>query len=97
MEALLIMFVEHYYIVQSWGIAMLNRNGASIKFYVSGFKYVGMVNIRCVPNGYIITFQESLKVFVCVTPECVISVLDNFIEYSDDYEDILRKWLAERL
>lgn len=96
-KALLLKFIEYYYIVQSWGVEKISHTEDELCFYVSGFKYVGMVKILCKPNKYIITFQESATVFLCGRSKEVIYVLDNYIEYSDDYIDKLRNWIAKQL
>lgn len=91
----LIVFIEEKDIVSSWGITNISVNDYTIAFNVNGFIYSGSIVIFCNTSCYKIVFSDG-KTIECSINE-LVSVLDTNIEYSQDYEKKLRKWIDSLL
>lgn len=94
LRQLLLGFLRHSLILESWGITEIRCTKEAVSFIVSGFKYKGQIHILCKSNEYIISLPGYEQVH-CESPDIAINVIDSMIETSDDYISNIRDWLLQ--
>lgn len=94
LRQLLVCFLKHSLVLESWGMTKMRFTDKTVSFSVSGFRYKGPILILCKKNEYIITLLGYEQVH-CKSPYIVLNVLDSLIETSDDYISNIRDWLLQ--
>lgn len=74
-------------ITLSWGICNLIFSQNEISFFVNGLKFQGQVVIKSVESDIlgITLINENQNITLVANYNDIIKVLDNIIEYSDNY------------
>ena len=82
-------------IVRSWKIGELAISSDRVSFLVDGFKYQGVIIL--IPQGDIVTIvlDSTSETMDNVKIPNLVEILDNRIEFSEDYWDKTRKWFND--
>lgn len=88
-KALINVFIFHEDIFCSWGSKNFEIYEESLHFDVDAFKYKGGIQIvPCTDSKYNIVFSNYI--FNGAALENVVSIIDEYVEVTDDYlEDLL--------
>ena len=90
LRTLLVRLLKDEVTMQSWGITNIQIDDSSLRFDVSGMKYVGTVSISIDNCGYKIHIGTKS---VLASIDDVISILDNEIERTENYISDLSKMI----
>lgn len=92
---LLITFLSNQSIVASWGISNIQIGKNSLKFTVNGMKYHGEVFVsRSIETVYDVKIGD--KMFKSLQSDDVINKIDDYIEHSNNYQEVVMKWLSKK-
>ena len=96
---------QHSVIPLSWGIcfASVRTFSNGTEFHIQGFKMTGYVKVEYDegPDTFTITLtpddnKENRKIIENVYLDNLISVIDENVEYCEDYETKIRQWLRKQ-
>ena len=96
---------QHSVIPLSWGICFASVRTLSngTEFYVQGFKMTGYVRVEYDEGSDTFTVtltpdenQGNKKIIENVYLDNLISVIDENVEYCEDYETKVRQWLRKQ-
>lgn len=91
-KSMLIAFLENETKVSSWGITDIQIDTKSLVFAVDGLKFKGSVKITENSNNFTVQIGE-MKIGEYQLEE-IISTLDSYIEYTDNYCLDICRWIT---